>query len=161
MALVIFPCHIAYMAWLFLAATWLRYCERHSWFQGQSNAVFLHSKWNVLSTVTPENFEVLNALSLNVSVVELPSQFYNGFAHTVYLNTRLSSRLAPQYVTSSWGANSFLPPTCLCVLGEWLQCCFTASELSWMAATVKIMEMITFLSNSTWFISITYSNKVP
>lgn len=51
----------------------LRCCEWHGWFQGLSNAVFLLSKWNVLSTVTPENFGVPNALSFNVSALE----FYN------------------------------------------------------------------------------------
>lgn len=155
-------CCLPPMARLFLAATWLRCCEWHGfWFQGLSNAVLLHSKWNVLSTVTPENFEVPNALSLSVSAVQLPSQFYNGFAHTMYLNTRPSCRFVPQYVTSSRRANSFLPPICLCVLGERLQCCFTAPELGRMAAAVRIMEMITFLSNSTWFVSIPYSNEVP
>lgn len=161
MPYVVCPGHSACMAWLFLAATWLRCCEWHGWFQGISNAVLLFSRWNVFSTVTPENFEVPSALSLNVSAVELPSQSYNGFVCTLYLSTRLSCTLVPQYVTSSWGAGSFLPPTCLCVLGEWLQCCFTASELGWVAAAVTIMEITIFLSNSTWFVSITYSNKAP
>lgn len=129
MALVICPGHIAGMAWLFLAATLISCCEWHSWFQGLSNAVLSHSKWNVLSTVTPENFKGPSALSLNVSEVELPSQFYNGFAHTVYLTTRLSCRLVPQYVTSSWGANSFLPPISLCVIGS--DSSAVSQHLSW------------------------------
>lgn len=35
-------CRIASMAWLFLAASWLRCCEWHSWFQGLSKIVLLH-----------------------------------------------------------------------------------------------------------------------
>lgn len=118
------------------------------------------SDWagNALSTITPNNYKVPNALSLDITGLqrmEISSQFYNRFAPSMYSNTRPYSRPVPQYATSNWAANSFRSPKCLCTPAEWLQHCLAPPDLGKMATGLQRTEIIMFLSNSTWFLPVT------